>query len=100
MGYRPPSPPRVAGGPSELDRRRRPTRKAELLALHWVMIMAEVLPGDGDHKHWTRKQVRQDELAKMSGISRPSFTRRLSRCANQHGAADPRLNPVYEFIGR
>lgn len=64
------------------------------------MIMAEVLPGDGDHKNWTRKQVRQDELAKMSRISRPSFTRRLSRCANQHGAADPRLNPVYEFVGR
>lgn len=100
LGYQPPKPQRTGRPVTELDRRRRPARKAEFLATAWVLAMAGALPGDGDRADWTRPSVRQRDLAGMSNLARTSFSRRLSRFGRRHGKPVPSLNPTYELIWR
>lgn len=102
LAYDPPAPPRWASRPRELDRRRRPPRKREWLGALIPLIMSEALPGDGDQRHWKPKPVTQQTLAAMAGISRPAFTRTLSRFANVHGkrSLDTAYRPAFEFVQR
>ena len=100
--YDPPRPPRGGGHLRERDRRRRLPRKQDVLKTIWVLIMAEALPGEGDHPRWTPKRVTQDQLAAMLGMSRPAVTRMISRMANPHGEAarDAENWPVLQLIDR
>jgi hypothetical protein len=102
MAYEPPRPPRGAGRLREIERRRRAPRKLDVIKTISVLIMAEVLPAQGDNPKWRAKRVTQDRLAAMLGMSRPAFTRMLSRMANPHGQAarDAANWPALQLIER
>jgi hypothetical protein len=87
---------------SERERRRLPPKKKDFLGAHFALIMAGVMPAEGDRPNWTPKSETQARLAARLGISRPTFTRRMSRMSNPHGKAaqDPNAQPAHPFFHR
>ena len=52
------------------------------------MMCAGVLPAEGAKRNWVERDITQEDLATMVGVSRPTISRRLSSIANPDEAWD------------
>ena len=84
------------------DRRRHQPPKHDVLSVHWTMVGLGALPAEGDRMNWSPKRVTQYRMSGGMGVSRSTFTRKVSRMANPHGnaALDPQSHPEFHAIQR
>lgn len=100
--YCEPPRPRGAWRLSRREQRRLPPRKRAFLSTMIALAMARALPSGGDRKDWGQSAARQAEMAKMAGVSAPTFSRRMGGFANHHGmrGKDPACRAGFEFLSR